>query len=110
MLTAVAETDVEEGDLRDAPNGRHFVRLEVNPAAGQSGPYPVELGVRVTGKVIGPEPTPEDAGGRAGHRNPALQRRAAPAICCSRPAAPAGSCSGVVAGGAAAGMGRRRSA
>ena len=60
VLTAIAETDVEEGDLRDPPNGRHFVRLEVDPAAGQSGPYPVELGVRVTGKVIGPG---ADAGG-----------------------------------------------
>ena len=40
VLTAISETDVEEGDLRDPPNGRHFVKLEVTPAEGQSGPYP----------------------------------------------------------------------
>ena len=59
VLTVISEAEVQESDLRNPPNGRHFVRLEVDPAQGQSGPYPVELGVRVTGKVIGPAKTPD---------------------------------------------------
>ena len=96
VLTAIAETDVEEGDLRDPPNGRHFVQLEVDPAPGQSGPYPVELGVRVTGKVIGPEPTPEDAA--ASRRRRAAAPTTGRATSCSRSAASAGIALGRVRG------------
>jgi hypothetical protein len=108
VLTAISETEVEEGDLRNPPNGRHFVRLEVNPASGQSGPYPVELGVRVTGKVIGPAPTPDDgaaepaagsSGGDDGTSDVVLAAGGAGGILL-----------GVFAGGAAAGLGRRRTA
>ena len=52
MLTAIVQDDVGEDDLRDPPVGRLFYKLEADPAPGQSGPYPVELAVRVTGKVI----------------------------------------------------------
>ena len=38
VLTAISETDVEEGDLRDPPNGRHFVKLEVIPPRARAGP------------------------------------------------------------------------
>jgi hypothetical protein len=109
VLTAIAETDVDEGDLRNPPNGRHFVRLEVDPAPGQSGPYPVELGVRVTGKVIGPAPTPDDgsaepapAGGSGGDDGTSDLVLAAGGA--------GGILLGVFAGGAAAGLGRRRTA
>ncbi len=53
VLTAIIQHDVEEDDLREPPVGRMFYKLEADPAPGQSGPYPVELAVRVTGKVIG---------------------------------------------------------
>ena len=53
VLTAIVQAPVEENDLRDPPVGRFFYKLEVDPAPGQSGPFPVELFVRVTGKVIG---------------------------------------------------------
>ncbi len=53
VLTAIVQAPVEESDLRDPPVGRFFYKLEVDPAPGQSGPFPVELFVRVTGKVIG---------------------------------------------------------
>ncbi len=109
VLTAIAQTDVGEGDLRAPPNGRHFVKLEVNPTPGQSGPYPVELGVRVTGKVIGKAPgsdaTPSPlsgagSGGDGGTSDLVLAIGGAGGILL-----------GVVAGGAAAaGLGRRRPA
>ena len=53
VLTAVVKDDVGEEDLRKPPVGRWFYKLEVDPAPGQSGPFPIELFVRVTGKVIG---------------------------------------------------------
>jgi Ca-activated chloride channel homolog len=53
VLTAIVQAPVEEDDLRNPPVGRFFYKLEVDPAPGQNGPYPVELVVRVTGKVIG---------------------------------------------------------
>ena len=110
VLTAISETDVEEDDLRDPPNGRHFVKLEVNPAAGQSGPYPVELSVRVTGKVIGPEPTPEDQVGEPppGSGSPSADDGTSDLLLAA--GGVGGILLGVVAGGAAAGMGRRRTA
>ena len=43
MLTAIVQAPVEENDLRDPPVGRFFYKLEVDPAPGQSGPFPVEL-------------------------------------------------------------------
>jgi Ca-activated chloride channel family protein len=52
VLTVIAHGAVQEDDLRNPPRGRYFVRLEADPAAGQSLPYPVELAVRVTGKVL----------------------------------------------------------
>ena len=107
VLTAIAETEVGEDDLRNPPNGREFVRLEVDPAQGQSGPYPVELGVRVTGKVIGkapaadatPSPLSGGGGGDDGTSDLVL------AI-----GGPGGIVAGVFAGAAAAGLGRRRTA
>ena len=62
VLTAIVQDDVAEDDLRDPPVGRFFYKLEVDPAAGQSGPYPVELAVRVTGKVLGSSKTASDPG------------------------------------------------
>jgi Ca-activated chloride channel family protein len=52
VLTAIVQHDIGEDDLRDPPVGRLFYKLEADPTPGQSGPYPVELAVRVTGKVI----------------------------------------------------------
>ena len=105
VLTAIAQTDVGEDDLRDPPSGRHFVKLEVDPAQGQSGPYPVELGVRVTGTVIGKAPASEStpsplsggSGGGDGTSDLVLAIGGAGGILL-----------GVFAGGAAAGLGRRR--
>jgi Ca-activated chloride channel family protein len=105
VLTVIAQTDVGEDDLRDPPNGRHFVKLEVDPAQGQSGPYPVELGVRVTGKVIGkapasdstPSPLSGGNGGDDGTSDLVLAIGGAGGILL-----------GVFAGGAAGGLGRRR--
>jgi Mg-chelatase subunit ChlD len=110
VLTVIADTAVEEGDLRDPPNGRHFVRLEVDPAAGQSGPFPVELGVRVTGKVIGAvktpdgskETTPLSAGASGGDGGTSDLLLASGGV--------GGILLGFFAGGAAAGLGRRRPA
>jgi Ca-activated chloride channel family protein len=67
VLTAIVREDVGEDDLRDPPVGRFFYKLEVDPAEGQSGPYPVELAVRVTGKVLqASEPASSDAGPASG--------------------------------------------
>jgi Ca-activated chloride channel family protein len=106
VLTAIAQTEVAESDLRHPPNGRHFVKLEVDPAPGQSGPYPVELGVRVTGKVIkapGSDATPSPlsgaGGGDGGTSDLVLAIGGAGGILL-----------GVLAGTAAAGLGRRRTA
>src|SRR5215207_7786891 len=69
VLTALVQDDVAEDDLRDPPVGRLFYKLEADPAEGQSGPYPVELAVRVTGKVLedpkasGSDPSPASSGG-----------------------------------------------
>ena len=81
------------------------MRLEVDPASGQSGPYPVELGVRVTGKVIGP-PTPESGSGGPA---PASDDDGTSDLVLAVGGL-AGIVLGVVAGGAAAGLGRRRTA
>jgi Ca-activated chloride channel homolog len=108
VLTAIAETDVEEGDLRDPPNGRHFVRLEVDPAPGQSGPYPVELGVRVTGKVIEPAKTPESGSGDLAPASSSGDDGTSDLVLAV--GGLAGILLGVAAGGAAAGLGRRRAA
>jgi von Willebrand factor type A domain len=108
VLTAIAETEVGEDDLRNPPNGREFVRLEVDPAQGQSGPYPVELGVRVTGKVIGKAPaadatpSPLNGGGSGGDDGTSDLVLAIGGL--------GGIVAGVFAGAAAAGLGRRRTA
>jgi Ca-activated chloride channel family protein len=60
VLTAIVKADVAADDLRDPPGGRFFYKLEVDPAPGQSGPYPVELFVRVRGKLIGAPATPSN--------------------------------------------------
>ena len=105
VLTAIAQTEVGEANLRNPPNGREFVRLEVTPAQGQSGPYPVELGVRVTGKVIGkpsnatPSPLGGGSGGDAGTSDLVLALGGLGGIV-----------AGLFAGAAAAGLGRRRTA
>ena len=57
-----------EEDLRKPPVGRWFYKLEVDPAPGQSGPFPIELFVRVTGKVIG-APVASSARGLGGGRH-----------------------------------------
>ena len=60
VLTAIVQDDVGEDDLRDPPIGRLFYKLEADPTPGQSGPYPVELAVRVTGKVLASPKTASD--------------------------------------------------
>ena len=52
VLTAITQAEVGEGELRNPPQGRFFLRVEAVPAQGQSGPYPLELSVRVTGTAI----------------------------------------------------------
>jgi len=115
VVTAIVKDAVEERDLRDPPAGRLFYMLDADPAPGQSGPYPVELAVRVTGKALAPDPTPEDSedlpssGGGGGAGSSAddgtsdlvLAAGGAGAILV-----------GVLAGGTAAGigLGRRRAA
>lgn len=106
VLTAIVRDDVGEDDLREPPVGRLFYKLEVDPAPGQSGPYPVELAVRVTGKVIGgSKPAPEreaGASGSSGDDGPSDGVLLAGGL--------GGIVVGLVAGGALAGVGRRRPA
>ncbi len=110
VLTVITETDVGEDDLRDPPNGRHFVKLEADPAQGQSGPYPVELGVRVTGKVLAAAKTPSgetpptNAGGGASSVD------AGTSDLLLAVGGAGGILAGLFAGGAAAGLGRKRPA
>ena len=107
VVTAIVKSAVEEGDLREPPVGRLFYMLDADAAPGQSGPYPVELSVRVSGKVIG-EPAASkdaevapssDAGSSADDGTSDLVLAAGGA---------GGILVGVLAGGAAAGLGRRR--
>jgi hypothetical protein len=107
VLTAVVKDDVGEEDLRKPPVGRWFYKLEVDPAPGQSGPFPVELFVRVTGKVIGAPASPSGASGAVdtsaddddGSSNGVLAVGALGGIV-----------AGLLAGGALAGARRRRPA
>ena len=114
VVTAIVKDAVEERDLRDPPAGRLFYMLDPDPAPGQSGPYPVELSVRVTGKALAPDPTPEDSedppssgGGGAGS---SADDGTSDLVLAAGGAG--GILVGVLAGGAAAGMalGRRRPA
>jgi Ca-activated chloride channel family protein len=109
VLTVISETEVRESDLRNPPNGRHFVRLEVDPGQGQSGPYPVELGVRVTGKVIGAAKTPDGGGDTSPLSGSGGDDDGTSDLVLAIGGA-GGILAGVFAGGAAAGLGRRRPA
>jgi Ca-activated chloride channel homolog len=112
VVTAIVKSPIEEGDLRDPPVGRLFYMLDADPAAGQSGPYPVELLVRVSGKVIGEQQAPEDSedppssggGGGSAEADDGTSDLVLAA------GGVGGILIGVVAGGAAAasGLGRRR--
>ena len=113
VVTAIVQSPVEEGDLREPPVGRLFYMLDANPAPGQSAPYPVELSVRVTGKVIvGPQrrredPEEEPASGGGGGGAEADDGTSDLVLAAG---GAGGILVGVVAGGAAAGLGRRRPA
>lgn len=52
VLTTVTQAEVGEDEVRNPPQGRFFLKVEIDPAEGQSGPYPIELAVRVTGTPI----------------------------------------------------------
>jgi hypothetical protein len=108
VLTVIGETDVGEDDLRDPPNGREFVKLEVDPGAGQSGPFPVELGVRVTGKVIAAAKTPDGSGSTPLSGGASGDGRTSDLVLAI--GGVAGILLGFLAGRAAAGLGRRRPA
>ncbi len=101
VLTAIVQAPVEESDLRDPPVGRFFYKLEVDPAPGQSGPFPVELFVRVTGKVIGAPVAPSGSGAvdTSGGDGPSDVVLLAGAL--------GGIAAGLLAGGALAGRRRR---
>jgi hypothetical protein len=107
VLTAIVQDDVGEDDLRDPPIGRLFYKLEADPTPGQSGPYPVELAVRVTGKVLASPKTASDppvssSGGGGEDDGPSDVALLAGAI--------GGIAVGLVGGGALAGVRRRRPA
>jgi hypothetical protein len=108
VLTAIVQDDVGEDDLRDPPIGRLFYKLEADPTPGQSGPYPVELAVRVTGKVLASPKTASDpqqvssSGGGGDDDGPSDVVLLAGAI--------GGIAVGLVGGGALAGVRRRRPA
>jgi Ca-activated chloride channel homolog len=104
VLTAIVREDVGEDDLRNPPVGRYFYKLEVDPAEGQSGPYPVELAVRVTGKVIGASKPASDAA------PPASADDDGPSDLVLLAGGVGGIAVGLVAGGALAGAHRRRPA
>ena len=108
VVTAIVQQDVGEDDLRDPPTGRLFYKLEANPAPGQSGPYPVELAVRVTGKVIEEQPGP--GSDEDGAPAPASADDDGPGDVVLAAGGLGGILVGLLAGGALAGMGRRRPA
>jgi Ca-activated chloride channel family protein len=108
VLTAIVKADVGEDDLREPPNGRFFYKLEVDPTPGQSSPFPIELFVRVRGKVIGAPAAPSGSSGAvdtstsAGDDGPSDVVLAAGGL--------GAIVAGLLAGGALAGMRRRRPA
>jgi Ca-activated chloride channel homolog len=105
VVTAIVRDDVGEDDLRDPPVGRYFYKLEANPAPGQSGPYPVELAVRVTGKVLeGPKPSDSAPPGSSADDDDG------PSDLVLLAGGIGGIAVGLVAGGALAGTRRRRTA
>jgi Ca-activated chloride channel family protein len=110
VLTAIVQADVEESDLREPPVGRLFYKLEADPAPGQSGPYPVELAVRVTGKVIGAPAAEQDPDERPAADPEAGDDEEGASDLVLAAGGLGGVVVGLMAGGAAAGMGRRRSA
>ncbi len=107
VLTAVVKDDVGEEDLRKPPVGRWFYKLEVDPAPGQSGPFPVELFVRVTGKMIGAPASPSGASG-AVDTSPSDDDGPSNGVLAI--GALGGIVAGLLAGGALAGARRRRPA
>ena len=112
VVTAIVKSPIEEGDLRDPPAGRLFYMVDADPAAGQSGPYPVELLVRITGKAIGEPLASEDsedppASGR-GSGSAEADDGTSDLVLAAGGAG--GILIGVLAGGAASGLGRRRPA
>jgi Ca-activated chloride channel homolog len=108
VLTAIVQADVEEGDLREPPVGRLFYKLEADPAPGQSGPYPVELAVRVTGKVLGAPAAEQDPEERPAADPEAGDDEEGTSDLVLAAGGLGGIVVGLVAGGAAAGLGRRR--
>ena len=108
VLTAIVQDDVGEDDLRDPPVGRLFYKLEADPAPGQSGPYPVELAVRVTGQ--GARVAEDRVGPQQVSSSAALATTTGRATRAGSRAASAGIASGWWRGGALAGLRRRRPA
>jgi hypothetical protein len=112
VVTAIVKSPIEDADLRDPPVGRLFYMLDADPVAGQSGPYPVELLVRVTGKVIGEQPAPEDSEDEpvSGSGGGSAEADDGTSDLVLAAGGAGGILIGVLAGGAAAGLGRRRPA
>ena len=107
VLTAIVQAPVEENDLRDPPVGRFFYKLEVDPAPGQSGPFPVELFVRVTGKVIGAPVASSDSTAGSGAVDTFGGGDDGPSDIVLLAGALGGIVAGLLAGGALAGWRRR---
>jgi Ca-activated chloride channel family protein len=110
VVTAIVKHDVGEDDLRDPPVGRLFYKLEADPAPGQSGPYPVELAVRVTGKVIEASSTASDPGQVSSPGGEAGDDEDGPSDVVLAAGGLGGIVVGLLGGGALAGIGRRRPA
>jgi Ca-activated chloride channel homolog len=70
VLTAKMDAQAAPEDFRKPPRGHALVRLEADAATGQSGPYPIELTVDVTGEVAeekkAPAPATDEGGMSAG--------------------------------------------
>ena len=108
VLTAVVKDDVGEEDLRKPPVGRLFYKLEVDPAPGQSGPYP-DRAVRA-GDRQGDRARRDCIGRLGGRSTRAPTTTTGRATACWRWARWAASWRGCWRGGALAGARRRRPA
>ncbi len=65
VLTAKMDARPAPEDFEKPPRGHALVRLEADAAAGQTGPYPIELTVDVTGEVAEEKKAPAREGGAA---------------------------------------------
>ena len=99
VLTAKMDAQPLAEDFEKPPRGHALVRLEADAAAGQSGPYPIELTVDVTGEVaeerrrlLRREGGAADDGERSPPASRAASRRSSGVAlrCGARPASAAG--------------------